>query len=984
MMAKSLCTLFTLLLWGIPLLASSTPTLSLASSGSLANSPRVSLRESVFREVEDYAAWTQYLCSLLLRANDMDRLEEAVYRLHQLIQQMDRSKRAPVQRAYDRFISIINRRREKNPWLHQPVDPVADAIFKALMEGHFEQAKKEIREIVGGSDYREMTEPMKTVMIVEGLVLLDGLNAFTMLPLWKPAWKLSKDEMIAAIMRAKDLTVAARQGELDPTTRPAYHPFPQLSKVDARVMANLGRQVMATGNATEDALLTAAVRHAKQKYCSAQKTLKQAGGDKASLRTLINRLDEQCQADRLDKTYHAFCQVGRTGLFPIAEALQRLPEASTVARHERMFWTRIWVGDCRGAALDMRQILTHLPRGLVRRRGYLRRRIQFMRDRLRLCRETPGLYCSADARQMMRSIVRKDLPAAEAAWKRAFSANPRHPLAQLWRTAIMITKYPKSIYSPCTGNSLLSGDPAMDARIFDRVSVLAHGRTVRPCWTSDREERVQCEVLWMKAAYIVGKYNMVVEYANRLERRAGHCNEGHQLVACVHLCGLDEVPQEACTALSSYSRMCPRTAALPHNKIGLDLAERMCQGRREAILDPFFIRHGLTSQPMLRLFHHYFPGFVHVRQTADISIRSLLCGEASPSSTPPMHPEINLPTPQKKQALWQAHKTLCPCMQMTDLLRQKIIEKHVNVQNQATRRTQLLSLRYPDPCPCHCPCPCDQSSKTIHRPAPQPHPKPVHFTQHHLLLSGALRAAAQMYSQGHMKCPCLQEKIITQHHLVSKAGKDHCTCCCPCEQGKMLSTVTGQIAQKVHQERMLQQKQQLEERQLALLNQLRRQDEERKQKLQQEQQLRIQRLRQEQQLRIQRLQQEQQLRTQRLRQEHQMVQKRLAQERRRLHQLQTGRPTYQVPGVGAIYPHQMHHVACHLNMHCPCHCSQMLMRRFPFLQRYMLQNRTKMPCKQMSMQLRKVLCAMIKQVEAGCEATLAQNGLSCDDAKRAQ
>ena len=938
-MKAKVLTLSFALLWWESILVFALPPRTLPLHGSLATRPHISLKDSVFREIEDYTAWTQYLCTLILRADDMDRLEEATFRLHQLIALLSKPQQAPVQREYTRLVTIINNRRQQDPWLHQPVDPVADAIFSDLMKGHFEQAKKEIREIVGGADYREMTDPMKTVMIVEGLVLLDGLDAYMMLPLWSPSWKLNKDEKISAIMRAKSLIVAARQGELDPTLQAVQHPFPHMSKVDARVMANLGRDVVPTGDAIEDSLLKAAIQYANHDYCQAQAillptvSLARSLLDKSLVKTLSARLGKQCQLDQVDKTFNTFCQVGQKGYFPIAAALRQQPPARMVAQHERMFWTRIWVGDCRGAALAMRQILLKLPRGIMQRRGYLRRRMEYMRSRLNICRPTPGLYCTPEARQLMRSLVQKDVVTAEATWKKAYAAKQKDPLAKIWRTAIMLTLYPQSIYSPCTGNSLLSGDSATDALIFDRVSILKHGKPVSPCWMPDREAKIQCLVTWMKAAFIAGKYDMVIAYAHKVENVAGHCNEGHQLVACVHLCGNGSVPQEACTALASYNRMCARSAALPHNRIGMGLAESICQGRREALLDPFYIRFGPSSRPLLRLFAHYFPGFIHAQQSAAISIKKLLCGkQSSILEALSLQSELGLLESEKSQAIWTAHKTLCPCLEMTDQVKKKLLEEHVKVHNQ-TKELSTLSKSLAA-CPCQCPCPCENSSETL--------------SKDRLLNIRALQAAAQMYIQGHMKCPCLERGLIKKHKVASSSQRKKCTCCCSCPRDS--AAPSPHVPQKTTKE----QQKALEEQRMTILNRIR---EQKRQQVLKRQLKEAQRIKQ-------------------LQQEHEKLQKRLIKERHRLQQLKM-RTMDKVPGLRSLPPHQMQHVACHLNLHCPCHCTKMLMQRFPFLQRFMVQNKANMPCKQMSRQLRKVLCGMINQLEAGCEASFAQRGLLC-------
>ncbi|PJF18977.1 Cell surface protein [Paramicrosporidium saccamoebae] len=625
-------------------------------SGRLADDD-LALADTPFREYVDYATWTQYLAKQLVATGDVARLSSAINRLQALNSRLRGADAVSGTQAIKRLTQDLYELRIRSASHHMKFDPKAEEVYDLIEHGHYNIAKEMLRNILHQMDYIKLSASLKNVVILEGLIQYDGLNPKAVLSIWENMWNLSQDDKVSALIRAKQLCSATRSAVADPHHQKGYRCISRTNNIDARVLVNLGQDVTKQlgepyirDDPVEHRLLQMGMAYMNTDYCAAQTHIRTAlhmATDqlrRKELERIEKRLGEQCVRKQLDSTYRMFCQVGHEAAFPIGEATVTNPVSSVVATAERTFWTRIAIGDCISARSDLEAVRRIVPTNIIHRRDYLISRMEFMESRLRKCQQAPGLYANGFGQRIMALLQNRNYQGAYWVWQQ----NRNHPTAVVWRTAILVARYPKVIYAPCTGNSLVTGVPNMDRQLFDRLEALMTGRKSSSCVHETDKEL--CNLIWMRAAYVTGRHRLVHHYARQISRSAKYCDEANQLMACQLLCFSGRGYSEACSSLSNYQSMSQQVRSAPHNAIGLDLATRLCRSSKQIVLDPFYIRNGPTPRPLTFLFRHYFKRFLYDGQRSLFSPKtkihpSMLASQLNGKNTVPYSsPSINYAT----------------------------------------------------------------------------------------------------------------------------------------------------------------------------------------------------------------------------------------------------------------------------------------------------------------------------------------------------
>lgn len=631
---------------------------------------RIPLAGTPFKEYVEYVTWTQYLCQQLLRAGDLIRLQGAVARLRELNRGLRGTQAAIANHAIRRYSNILRVLHGRFPMLRRRRDAMANRIFGLLQRGLYSSARRALQSVMQRNDYLRVSPSMKDIIIVVGLIQYDGHNSRGILPLWSNNWHLSKNAKIAALIRAKQLARAVRQGTIDPQVLPPFRPFPRINIVDARALVNGGLDVTSkfsesfiAGNQLELGMLRMGMLYMQGDNCGAReqwsltRQFAKNPWQREAMGVLEQRLTAKCARQQAESTFRAFCQAGTDTAYPIAEALAPGSISALVAQKERMFWTQVAIGDCRGAKRALYAIKAATPDAVFERRSYLKERYRFMKEKIKTCRPTQGLYSGRLGRQIIESLERNDLQGAELFWRRQFSSGMSLSLITVWRTAIMVARYPKIIYAPCVGNSLLTNDEKTNRQLFDFLERTSAGQP-SPCRLFGFDDQGQCHLLWMRAAFIAGKTEMMLQAAELLKQQRQYCDEANELVACATLC----TRGDACLAIEKYAQLGSRYRELAHNFIGSDLAQQMCRANGPIILDSFYIRDGPTPRPVTFLFRHYYSQ--HFREPAPV-------WQTGWGSLPfPQLPKIwhkpgkfrGIPAALEKVALKEAKELLCPCL----------------------------------------------------------------------------------------------------------------------------------------------------------------------------------------------------------------------------------------------------------------------------------------------------------------------------------
>lgn len=573
---------------------------------------------SVFHNASEYASWTQYLCRTLFKANAPGFLSLILPRLRALVPQLNAGEAMTTGTTLGILSSFIEQS-SPDPIFLNDSNHHAERLLLLLAQGHYAQVRFEVENLLKQVDYHQLTPKLKKLSVVVALMQYDLSVPDAPLPLWSTFWGLNDDQMLAATLRAGQLTLTSSQGNQQPSLLPPSHPNDYSPAFDIRPLLNIGLAtvhpvLLGHGlDIIESALVTAARDMKQSNSCSSIRLLDQAIHAAPSMAARLElsnyrrRLGDICVRRQLEATFRTFCQVGADSPFPISEAISYYDRGTAIIakRAEKAFWIRLAAGDCQNSRLDLQTLESSIHPSTLQKRSYLTRRLRYMKRRHGECQPITGLYLQHFGAALMEHLINGNVAAAEEIWQLHFLQAHDDRLAMAWKQAIIVATYPKVIFNPCTGNSLLTGIALLDKRLFARLDHIAKAKPPSQCWNINPTGRDLCNFLWLKAFYISGNLHKVEEYTKLVTFNKKMKKEAQQIKACTALCGSESNHLQACQASDLYHQLPSEDQSSAHFRIGSDLASRLCRLVGKPEPDWFYLRDGPSPIQMSKVIEKY-------------------------------------------------------------------------------------------------------------------------------------------------------------------------------------------------------------------------------------------------------------------------------------------------------------------------------------------------------------------------------------------
>ena len=384
------------------------------------------------------------------------------------------------------------------------------------------------------------------------------------------------------------------------------------------------------------------------------------------------RVSDYCELINLTPNFNQFCQTGSNYSTPIASLLAAsapLFEEKVInyVNHlERLFWAFTWVG----ASQDARQSLATLanqlktlgPKEKYSKKGKrvptgvsesIHVRLEYMQAVHASTQNNFQMTGSADVSKIFSLMNYAHLKEALSEWERVYSSvaarlegYPGGPLlssgeeqllyqqARDVRIALLIYKYPRSVYVPCLSKGLLTRDPATDLTLLNLTMSLDDRPTHGATRIDPMIPEMSARSLYLRALYLAGKDLDASRVARELAALSsnGKGSDGglvNEFLACVELCG--SATRNPCAAEKTYSKLLsglvPTTEATTQGSeesgeqqifaskpvssekekpstaktvytVGKEMSSRLCRLSRNTAADALSLRYGkvLTTQ----------------------------------------------------------------------------------------------------------------------------------------------------------------------------------------------------------------------------------------------------------------------------------------------------------------------------------------------------------------------------------------------------
>jgi hypothetical protein len=401
-----------------------------------------------------------------------------------------------------------------------------------------------------------------------------------------------------------------------------------------------------------------------------------------------NRVKDYCEMINLTPNFVQFCQSGPNDSTPIASLLSAaggLFERSVITymNHlERLFWAFTWSGSCMEAR-EVVATLTEQIKSLAPQQARLRRgqrvptdvadsiqvRLEYMQAVQQRCQNNLQLTGSADVAHIFSLLNYGHLNEALAEWERRFSSVSArlqgypggafvvsgqsqllYQQARDVRIALLIYKYPKSVYVPCLSKGLLTRDPSTDLTLLNLTHSLdtthsrgdSSGDNIQSQHSSLIDPlipQMSARSLYMRALYLAGHYGKATSVAREISAANPNKEDAqmvHEFLACTQLCG--STTRNPCEAEKTYDSLLKthtqrdthtqtnsqtgnsqtrdthsqnHSHAQAHDSshvvytVGKELSSRLCRLSRNTATDALSLRYGkvLTTQATFSAFN---------------------------------------------------------------------------------------------------------------------------------------------------------------------------------------------------------------------------------------------------------------------------------------------------------------------------------------------------------------------------------------------
>lgn len=535
-------------------------------------------REGIqFAGEKEKMAWYHYLSKVFMKAGHY----RALNILYQFMNNLQ-VPQGPLVNEKSRVMGKIGKKLQKVTKMVQGdimmTDKVALDSTMLLISQGYTPARQTFKQNTGPFVSDSISDDYKVTLLSLAVIDFDSLNNRPKVPLWEDYWKLSLDQKIAVMDFAQ---LFSRNTSAAPAAD-----VPKIGAVRARVLVIKGGKKIdellkaeeLENDQVEPHMLRAYRRWMKKDYCGAikhfEEGVKVAAPDAAtSINARIKRFQKKCLKSQVSGTFNAFCQVNDTSTFPISAEVKDPKVTEEIFHRERLFWTSIWVGDCKAAKRNFEQIsqIVKSHEGLKSNQS-ISNRVKHMNDDILKGCQDRSIFDSNAGDQVYKLLEGKKYEEALALAKNSGDRELEH--------ACRLFKYPKASYSPCLGSTVLSGDRDEDTILLSLVERLEKGEAVEDCPTNN----AKCLFTQVQAFFILGNYPAALAKAKMINPSESYCKPVVMMLGCMELCNSPQFPALLTSAKKHFGGLVDTTQDQPNLTIAKGLSESI--SRDPEILKP--------------------------------------------------------------------------------------------------------------------------------------------------------------------------------------------------------------------------------------------------------------------------------------------------------------------------------------------------------------------------------------------------------------
>lgn len=642
------------------------------------------------KSLMELAGWWEYLAILFGEAGDSTALRLILHRLSKLAQlQLQGDEAIKVQAAtaflsshFERLLLDSFRQFVNDPgytvrsttWSNDP--GFSNIVRKLVDQMDYFGAQEDLERIFGPNTNVAVSfgmrqpEWLRLKLIIEQIAW-DLRHPNDLIGLWSSSWKLSVAQKLSILAYASNPRVSA----------PLNLNLPNRDLILARI--NLITNGEAPKNRDQIKNEETQLDQAHYHYALLQANGNLcARGDQTNLTTPASssniptskesdgfkrRVEDYCQVINLTPNFSQFCQTGPRYSTPLSALLAAAGDLfdkrviKYVNHLERLYWAFTWVGACQEAheivVTLTNQIKTLGPRGSALKLNKrvpsgvsesIQIRLEYMQAVQQTCQTNLQLTGSADVAHIFTLLNYKHTDEALREWERRYSrvaarlqgypgetefvSNPLllYQQARDVRIALLIYKYPKSIYVPCLSRGLLTRDPATDLTLLNLAHSLS-SRKSTPTRIDPLLSGLSARSLYMRALYLAGRHPEAVREARELAATGGDSGLVKEFLACSLLCG--STTRNPCEAEKTYNQLISgasgsinenisgtsrtgnsakiksKTSEIVY-RVGKELSTRLCRLSRNTASDALSLRYGkvLTTQATFAAFNRVIGG----------------------------------------------------------------------------------------------------------------------------------------------------------------------------------------------------------------------------------------------------------------------------------------------------------------------------------------------------------------------------------------
>lgn len=615
----------------------------------------------------EQAGWWEYLAILFGESGDPTALRLILHRLTKLAQLqlgsidsgrvkastafLARNFKTLLLDSFHDFVYDPDYNRNSSMWSS---DPGFSKIIRRLVDQmDYFGAQAELEQLFGSNSGLALSMGMRQkewlrLKLILEQIAWDMKHPNDLIGLWSPTWNLTVPQKLSILAFASNTGANA----------PLDLNLPNRDLVLARINLIINGEAPRDKNIIlkESPLDQAHYKYAKLQangnLCKslAETNISRSNQNNSSASGMKQRVEDYCELVELTPNFNQFCQSGPYDSTQIAAILSsaaplfRTGVIKYINHLERLFWAYNWSGSC----IDSREALATLtnqikvlgPRESIARTGKrvpievtdsVQVRLEYLQAIQLTCQNNLQTTGSADVAHIFTLMNYQHLDEALFEWERKYSSVAArlqgysggsaivggesqllYQQARAVRIALLIYKYPRSVYIPCLSRGLLTRDPATDLTLLN----LTHSLDTRPSGSVFEPliTDMSARSLFMRALYLTGRYTEATGVAREIAAVSGADDLVDEFLACTQLCG--STTRNPCEAIKLYQKLMrnpangnKQPASAGNNSkvvysVGSELSGRLCRLGKNTAADALSLRYGkvLTTQATFSAF----------------------------------------------------------------------------------------------------------------------------------------------------------------------------------------------------------------------------------------------------------------------------------------------------------------------------------------------------------------------------------------------